>query len=125
MTADWLNDHLYVLSEVVRGSAGSILYQVSRCALDGSNLIVVISGFSMKLHHIEVDPYNGYLFWVVRGVGLYRLDLMDISKEINHNVSPEHIHDDPKLGAFLVSYDTLRIIAPDSQNFMTSISLDG
>lgn len=58
LTADWLNDHLYILSEVLHPS-GSIVYQVARCALDGSNLIVVISGFIMKPHHIEVDPYNG------------------------------------------------------------------
>lgn len=58
LTIDWLSDHLYILSEIVHPS-GSIVYQVARCGLNGSNLIVVISGFIMKPYHIEVDPYNG------------------------------------------------------------------
>lgn len=73
-----------------------------------------------------VNFHRRYLFWVVRGVGLYRLDLIDISKIINQNVSPELILEDSNLGAFLVNYDNFRIIIPVySQNIMISTSLDG
>lgn len=67
---------------------------------------------------------RSYLFWVVRGVGLYRLDLIDISKVINRNVSPELILDDPNLGAFLVDCNQFRIII-HAQTEIISISLDG
>lgn len=67
-----------------------------------------------------------YLFWVVRGVGLYRLDLIDISKTINKNVSPEVILEDSNLGGFLVNSDHFRIIiSVCSQSTINAISLDG
>lgn len=58
LTVDWLSDYLYILSEILHPS-GSVVYEVARCTLDGNNLVVVISGFIVKPHHIEIDPYNG------------------------------------------------------------------
>jgi len=58
-------------------------------------------------------------------VGLYRLDLIDVSKTINKNVSPEVILEDSNLGAFLVNGYSFRIlISDDSRSVINAISLD-
>lgn len=83
LSVDWLNMHLYVLGEVKHATT---VWQIARCNLDGRGLTVAMAGFLTRPSHIEVDPYNGYLFWVTRG-GLYRLDLADISNGVKHEVS--------------------------------------
>lgn len=55
LSVDWLNDLLYLVVE-----AGA-LWQVLRCALDGSGITVAVAGLLTKPHHMEVDPYNGYV----------------------------------------------------------------
>lgn len=82
LSVDWLNLHLYVLGEVKHATT---VWQIARCNLDGRGLTVAMAGFLTRPSHIEVDPYNGYLFWVTRG-GLYRLDLADISNGVKHEV---------------------------------------
>jgi len=84
LSVDWLNHHLYVLEEVRHGA--TTVWHIARCNLDGKGLTVAMAGLITKPSHIEVDPYNGYLFWVTRG-GLYRLDLADISNGVKHEVS--------------------------------------
>lgn len=83
LSVDWLNLHLYVLGEVKHATT---VWQIARCHLDGRGLTVAMAGLITKPSHVEVDPYNGYLFWVTRG-GLYRLDLADISNGVKHEVS--------------------------------------
>lgn len=82
LSVDWLNLHLYVLGEVKHATT---VWQIARCNLDGRGLTVAMAGFLIRPSHIEVDPYNGYLFWVTKG-GLYRLDLADISNGVKHEV---------------------------------------
>lgn len=82
LSVDWLNLHLYILGEVKHATT---VWQIARCNLDGRGLTVAVAGFLTRPTHIEVDPYNGYLFWVTRG-GLYRLDLADISNGVKHEV---------------------------------------
>lgn len=82
LSVDWLNLHLYVLGEVKHMTT---VWQITRCNLDGRGLTVAMAGLITKPSHIEVDPYNGYLFWVTRS-GLYRLDLADISNGVKHEV---------------------------------------
>lgn len=82
LSVDWLNLHLYVLGEVKHATT---VWQIARCNLDGKGLIVARAGFLTQPSHIEVDPYNGYIFWVVKA-GLYRLDLADISNGVKHEV---------------------------------------
>lgn len=57
LSIDWLNDQLYVLAGV--SHAGSTLWQIVRCDLDGQGITVAVAGFLIKPHHMEVDPYNG------------------------------------------------------------------
>lgn len=88
LSVDWLNLHLYVLGEVKHTKT---VWQIARCNLDGKSLTVAIAGFSTRPSHIEVDPYNGYLFWVTKA-GLFRLDLADISNGIKHEVNTGYFH---------------------------------
>lgn len=85
LSVDWLNHHLYILEEV-KHSIGETKWQIARCNLDGRGLTVAMAGLLDKPSHIEVDPYNGYLFWIIKGK-LYRLDLADISNGVKHEVS--------------------------------------
>ncbi|XP_023290821.1 proto-oncogene tyrosine-protein kinase ROS isoform X2 [Orussus abietinus] len=122
LSVDWLNLHLYVLGEVKHATT---VWQIARCNLDGRGLTVAMAGFLTRPSHIEVDPYNGYLFWVTRG-GLYRLDLADISNGIKHEVQPYLILEDAHLGAFTVDHTNFRLLVPHhTQNTVMSVSLDG
>lgn len=82
LSVDWLNLHLYVLGEVKHATT---VWQIARCNLDGKGLTVAMAGFLTRPLHIEVDPYNGYIFWVTKA-GLFRLDLADISNGVKHEV---------------------------------------
>lgn len=82
LSVDWLNLHLYVLGEVKHATT---VWQIARCNLDGKGLTVAMAGFLTRPSHIEVDPYNGYIFWVTKA-GLFRLDLADISNGVKHEV---------------------------------------
>ncbi|XP_008552558.1 proto-oncogene tyrosine-protein kinase ROS isoform X3 [Microplitis demolitor] len=122
LSVDWLNSHLYILGEV---NHATTVWQIARCNLDGKGLTVAMAGFMTRPSHIEVDPYNGYLFWVTRG-GLFRLDLADISNGIKHEVQPYLILEDKHLGAFTVDHTNFRLLVPDhTQNTVISVSLDG
>ncbi|KAK9499086.1 hypothetical protein O3M35_003598 [Rhynocoris fuscipes] len=92
-------------------------------------MLVALAGLLYKPLHIEVDPYNGYLFWVLQGEprgGLYRLDLADISNGIKHEVMPDLILSDPDLGAFTVDHTNFRILVSSHiKNTVISVSLDG
>ncbi|XP_006622853.1 proto-oncogene tyrosine-protein kinase ROS isoform X3 [Apis dorsata] len=122
LSVDWLNLHLYILGEVKHATT---VWQIARCNLDGRGLTVAVAGFLTRPTHIEVDPYNGYLFWVTRG-GLYRLDLADISNGVKHEVQPYLILEDADLGAFTVDHTNFRLLVPHHiQNTVISVSLDG
>ncbi|XP_021913370.1 proto-oncogene tyrosine-protein kinase ROS isoform X3 [Zootermopsis nevadensis] len=127
LSVDWLNDQLYILGEVTHSTGP--MWQVARCGLDGRGLTIAVAGILTKPYHIEVDPYNGYLFWVIQGAtigGLYRLDLHDISNGVKHEVRPHVILEDPNLGAFTVDHKNFRLLVPNhSQNTVVSVSLDG
>ncbi|XP_015109279.1 proto-oncogene tyrosine-protein kinase ROS [Diachasma alloeum] len=122
LSVDWLNSHLYIVGEV---NHATTVWQIARCTLDGRGLTVAKAGFMTKPSHIEVDPYNGYLFWVTRG-GLFRLDLADISNGIKHEVQPYLMLEDRHLGAFTVDHTNFRLLVPDhTKNTVISVSLDG
>ncbi|XP_045468365.1 proto-oncogene tyrosine-protein kinase ROS isoform X2 [Harmonia axyridis] len=125
LSVDWLNDQIYLLGEVKHKK----MYQIARCNLDGSGLTVAIAGLLFKPHCMEVDSYNGYLFWAIKGSlkgGIYRLDLADISNGIRHDVKPEVILKDDNLGAFTLDHTNFSIlVARQKDNTIHSISLDG
>ncbi|XP_070164576.1 proto-oncogene tyrosine-protein kinase ROS isoform X4 [Polyergus mexicanus] len=122
LSVDWLNLHLYVLGEVKHATT---VWQIARCNLDGKGLTVAMAGFLTRPSHIEVDPYNGYIFWVTKA-GLYRLDLADISNGVKHEVQPYLILEDANLGAFTVDHMNFRLLVPHhTKNTVLSVTLDG
>ncbi|XP_028033617.1 proto-oncogene tyrosine-protein kinase ROS isoform X3 [Bombyx mandarina] len=133
LSVDWLNRHLYVLGESLYTKEESsnvsslTTWEIIRCDFDGSNPVVALTGFNSRPIHFEVDAYNGYLFWAMRGVergGLYRLDLASISNGVLH--SSEMIVRDPHLGAFTVDHADFRIlVAHLKRNTVLAVSLDG
>ncbi|RVE41944.1 hypothetical protein evm_013412 [Chilo suppressalis] len=136
LSVDWLNSHLYILGEityVVESSnpATEIVskWEIIRCDFDGKNIIVAYSGFNVRPIHFEVDAYNGYLFWALRGGdrgGLYRLDLANISNGVRHESPPELIVRDAYLGAFTVDHADFRLlVAHLKRNTVLAVSLDG
>nr|CAD7570351.1 unnamed protein product [Timema californicum] len=126
LSADWLNDQLYILGEVQHPSGPR--WQVARCGLDGRGLTVAVAGFLYKPQNMQVDPYNGYLFWSINGgnkKGLYKLDLADISNGVKHEVLPDIISEDPHLGAFTVDHtNSGLLVVNNTKNTVVFVSLD-
>nr|CAD7427324.1 unnamed protein product [Timema monikensis] len=126
LSADWLNDQLYILGEVQHPSGPR--WQVARCGLDGRGLTVAVAGFLYKPQNMQVDPYNGYLFWSINGgnkKGLYKLDLADISNGVKHEVLPDIISEDPHLGAFTVDHtNSALLVVNNTNNTVVFVSLD-
>ncbi|RZC34249.1 proto-oncogene tyrosine-protein kinase ROS, partial [Asbolus verrucosus] len=127
LSIDWLNDQLYILGEV--RIQHQRMWQIARCDLNGRGLTIAVAGLRTKPYNIEVDPYNGYLFWAIHGnsgAGLYRLDISDISNGIKHEVQPEMILQDTNLGAFTVDHTNFRLfVSNEKQNTINTVSLDG
>ncbi|XP_062538057.1 proto-oncogene tyrosine-protein kinase ROS isoform X2 [Armigeres subalbatus] len=126
LSIDWLNDHLYILGYV----KATDLWQISRCDLNGERMTVAYAGLQREPAHFEVDPFNGYLFWVISGfgkdAGLFRLDLGDISNGVKHEISPHRLNSLHNLGAFTVNHANFRVLVSDqTNNTVLSISLDG
>lgn len=129
LSVDWLNNQLYILGKIDDPDVDR--WQISRCSLDGKGLTIAIAGLNTRPNHIEVDPYNGYLFWVITGQteesGLYRLDLGDISNGVKHDViTPQKILTQHDLGAFTVDYVNFKLLVPFQRiNTVMSITFDG
>ncbi|XP_039452249.1 proto-oncogene tyrosine-protein kinase ROS isoform X4 [Culex pipiens pallens] len=126
LSVDWLNDHLYILGQVTVNG----LWQISRCDFNGDRMTVAIAGLQRQPIHFEVDPYNGYLFWVIRtfyaDAGLFRLDLGDISNGVKHEITPIQLINHHNLGAFAVEHTRFRVLVADQDsNTVLAISLDG
>lgn len=126
LSIDWLNDHLYILGYV----KATDLWQISRCDLNGDRMTVAYAGLQSEPAHFEVDPFNGYLFWVISGfgkdAGLFRLDLGDISNGVKHEISPHRLNNLHNLGAFTINHANFRVLVSDqTNNTVLSISLDG
>lgn len=126
LSIDWLNDHLYLLGEV----SSPKRWQISRCHLDGTGMTVAVAGLYQKPLYIEVDPFNGYLYWVVSGrtaeSGLYRLDLADISNGVKHTEKPFHVPLNANPGGFVIEHRLSKVyIALQDKNTVVSVSFDG
>lgn len=129
VSVDWLNENLYVMGEI-KSKTHVTSWSISRCDFDGKMLTVAIGGLHGRPLHIEVDPYNGYLFWVIPGDevdgGLYRLDLGDITNGMKHEMTPLLMIKGRNLGAFTVDHSRFRLSVPmQSENTIMSVSLNG
>ncbi|XP_040173385.1 protein sevenless isoform X2 [Anopheles arabiensis] len=126
LSIDWLNEHLYVLGQ----ARPTKLWQIAYCDFNGGHLTVAIAGLQRRPDHFAVDPYNGYLFWVVGGTGpdggLFRLDLGDISNGVRHEIRPLQMVRGRSLGAFTLDHANFRVLLADQGlNTVLAVSLDG
>lgn len=60
LSVDWLFDRLYLLIENAEGTS----WLISRCKLDGREPTPVVTDISSKPSHFEVDPFNGYVYFL-------------------------------------------------------------
>ncbi|XP_065345977.1 proto-oncogene tyrosine-protein kinase ROS isoform X2 [Cloeon dipterum] len=125
LSVDWLNGALFIV-----GEADQAKWCISKCSLDGQGLTVTLAGLHSIPRQLQVDPYNGYMFWIMSNEqgddGLYRLDLTEPSNGVRHGTKPEIIIDNAKIGAYTVDHAGLRLfVADERQNTIFSVSLDG
>ncbi|XP_071055369.1 proto-oncogene tyrosine-protein kinase ROS isoform X1 [Onthophagus taurus] len=132
LSVDWLNKQLYILVEkkFKLNSSISNIWSIMRCDFNGQGLTVAVGGLQIKPHHIEVDPYNGYLFWIFDDnrsrSNLFKLDLSDISNGIKHENHPELIFSEKNLGAFIVDHTNFKLLVSNqNKKTVNSVSLDG
>lgn len=126
LSVDWLNEHLYIMGETNHHES----WIISRCDFEGKKHIIAVGGLNGKPSHIDVDPYNGYLFWIIPkdvvDSGLYRLDLGEISNGIKHETKPFQMIKGSDLGAFVVQYTRFRLLVPyQNENTIYAVSLNG
>lgn len=121
LSIDWLNDKLYWIED----------NRICRCNLDGEFIETVISGFRHRPLDMKVDPYNGYLYFLLNdahnNTGLYRLDLAFITGErkLNH-ANVQLIYQNQRISTFAVNYFNYRIYFPvASSKSIFSITIDG
>ncbi|CAG5115203.1 unnamed protein product, partial [Candidula unifasciata] len=71
VSVDWLADRAYVASKD----------RIYSCPLDKDLCVVVVRGLSKPASVVKVDPINGYLYYIINGLGkgLYRIALGAIS----------------------------------------------
>ncbi|CAB0031687.1 unnamed protein product [Trichogramma brassicae] len=119
LSVDWLNRRLYV-----SGSKDDIAYwEIHSYDLDGADERLVVSEMSNQPSSLQVDPVNGYLFWIAAD-GIYKVDLQNVQEQIV--AKPEHIVQKSNLGAFIVDYAERRLlVAYQSENTIKHVSFDG
>ena len=126
LSIDWLNDKLYYSEE----------NRFLRCDLNGDSLESIVTGFKERPIDMKVDPYNGYLFWLLKdpgtnGVLLYRIDLAKLSQHNNRKLAYTNGHVIYKavgLSTFAINYFDYRIYFPETSKEGTeifSITIDG
>ncbi|KAG1702093.1 Proto-oncogene tyrosine-protein kinase ROS [Nymphon striatum] len=119
LSVDWLNNKLYLAEK----------NQISRCDLDGKGYKIVISGIEPQPTDLQVDPYNGFLYWAVHGIpngGIYQIDLASLGKVLLHQRDSRPLLKDYLLSAFAIDYKKFSILYPDElDKTMMSMSLYG
>ncbi|XP_077540102.1 receptor protein-tyrosine kinase sevenless isoform X2 [Haemaphysalis longicornis] len=117
LSVDWLNHFLYIVEDS----------QITRCNLSGDECMAVVLGFDKKPSEMKVDPYNGYLYWVLHNGttgGLYRIDLARIDKNAVARHEAQFLVKDADLNTFVVDYKNYRLLLPKkSQNTVVSVAL--
>ncbi|KAF2358868.1 Fibronectin type III [Trinorchestia longiramus] len=99
-------------------------WNIWRADLQGENLELVAE-LNYPVERIQVDPYNGFLWWVRPGRrgGLYRLD---VGANLRHGKRPTRLLTDGSLSGLVVDLQNFRIlVACRNNNSMMAVSLDG
>ncbi|XP_065585146.1 proto-oncogene tyrosine-protein kinase ROS-like isoform X2 [Artemia franciscana] len=134
LSVDWLNELLYFA--IATRSSNSHLnrnsevlsYSIGRCSIAGKNLTFFHIPLFGGLVDLQVDPYNGFLFWVTDGQrgGIYRLDLADFAAPISLQKIPKRIFKDEHLGPFQIDLIRQQILVVHQENSTVfSLSFEG
>ncbi|XP_050027352.2 proto-oncogene tyrosine-protein kinase ROS isoform X2 [Dermacentor andersoni] len=117
LSVDWLSQLLYIVEDG----------QITRCNFTGQDCRTAVWGFEQRPSEMKVDPYNGYLYWVLQNGttgGLYRIDLARILKSAAARHDAQLLVKDTDLRTFVVDYKNYRLLLPKkSQNTVVSVSL--
>ncbi|KAH7938487.1 hypothetical protein HPB49_024612 [Dermacentor silvarum] len=117
LSVDWLSQLLYIVQDG----------QITRCNFTGQDCRTAVWGFEQRPSEMKVDPYNGYLYWVLQNGttgGLYRIDLARILKNAAARHDAQLLVKDTDLRTFVVDYKNYRLLLPKkSQNTVVSVSL--
>ena len=135
LSVDWLYKQLYVLLE--RQEATGSQWKIARCTLDGKYNSSLVVDIKQKVVNMEVDPFNGFLFWTIQDPiagGLFRVDLADLkpshpltfswSSEGSNKIWRILEETSSGLGAFTIDHVNYRVLMIINSS-MLSVSLSG
>ncbi|XP_055909656.1 protein sevenless isoform X2 [Eupeodes corollae] len=74
ITIDWLSSNLYILGEP-RNEVPNKSWVIFQAGSNGDDLKIIVKDLKDKPLDLQVDPLNGYLFWITLQSGVFRLDL--------------------------------------------------
>ncbi|ROT69853.1 putative proto-oncogene tyrosine-protein kinase ROS [Penaeus vannamei] len=124
LSVDWLYYHLYYIVHLE--PTMNNVWQLWRCNLSGKYPVLIYGELHYEPKHLQVDPYNGYIWWISEDVdgGLYRLDMNDSDE----TKEPEIVLSSPELdlGGLVLDPPNFQVLVADRKNnAMLAVSLDG
>ncbi|XP_063847414.1 proto-oncogene tyrosine-protein kinase ROS-like isoform X2 [Scylla paramamosain] len=138
LSVDWLNGHLYY---IIRHGQ---VWQVWRCGLMGSSPQPVHGELQYEAKHLQVDPFNGYIWWISEDLepGLHRLDLRSDRAGagsggeeggsgggdggLGGGRGPEVVLESSDLGGLVLDPPNFQVLVADRRkNAILAVSLDG
>ena len=100
----------------------NVIYSCIQCISDGTNCHSLISR-SGPIQHFQVDPYNGFLYWIETNTD-GDSNLLQWDWECTSPKEPVVILTRTSLGSFVVVHDLGEILIPDKdQNEMLRVTL--
>ncbi|XP_042860873.1 proto-oncogene tyrosine-protein kinase ROS-like [Penaeus japonicus] len=124
LSVDWLYYHLYYIVHLE--PTMNNVWQLWRCNLNGKYPVLIYGELHYEPKHLQVDPYNGYIWWISEDLdgGLYRLDMNDNDE----TREPEIVLSSPELdlGGLVLDPPNFQVLVADRKNnAMLAVSLDG
>ncbi|XP_066980698.1 proto-oncogene tyrosine-protein kinase ROS isoform X4 [Macrobrachium rosenbergii] len=123
LSVDWLYGYLYYIVHLEPPM--DHMWQLWRCELMGKNPVLIHGELHYEAKHLQVDPYNGYIWWISEEEdgGLHRLT---ITNEDPPTVKPEVVLKGPNFGGLVLDPPNFQVLVADRKNnTMLAVSLDG
>ncbi|KAG0723722.1 Proto-oncogene tyrosine-protein kinase ROS [Chionoecetes opilio] len=139
LSVDWLYGHLYYIIRLQ--SPLEQVWQLWRCGLTGDSPEVIHGELQYEAKHLQVDPYNGYIWWISEDLdpGLHRLDLRPGRTTATGGGDegagsgggrgvggPKVVLESTDLGGLVLDPPNFQVLVANRQkNAMLAVSLDG
>ncbi|XP_045603691.1 proto-oncogene tyrosine-protein kinase ROS isoform X2 [Procambarus clarkii] len=123
LSVDWLYGYLYYIVHLE--PPGDHTWQLWRCDLMGKNPVLIYGGLHYEAKYLQVDPYNGYIWWISEDLdkGLHRLNLND---EFVEGEEPMVVLRSSDLAGLVLDPPNFQVLIADRKNnTMLAVSLDG